>query len=111
MSTTRPPAGRAGRFIVRRDRPQTDGRDWRVVLSRHSREDLALMAAAERVKEWARANGEITEGTTISVVDTEDGGTVFVMKYLGYDRNDIDNALETLRRTGFTLEEVAKNGR
>lgn len=47
----------------------------------------AFRKVCEVIQQWAASEGAITPGTTVSIVDTNDGGNLFVAEYLGYEVN------------------------
>lgn len=97
-----------GRFEVRVITPQPSGPGVRSVYTRTSKLELGLMALGEIARQWANAHGNVPVGTTADVIDTNDGGPVAQLKFLGFEPETLDGALHTLRTNGFPdIQEVA----
>lgn len=97
-----------GRFEVRVYVPATDGPGTRSTYSRTSKLEIALMGMSEIVRQWANVHGAVKPRVTVDVVDTNDGGIVAQLKFLGFETGTMDAALNTLRTNGFPdIREVA----
>jgi len=68
----------------------TGGRPQDRVTQRLSGHNTSV-AAFERLigvlQQWAASEGAVTPGTRASIVDTNDGGELAVIQYLGYEAN------------------------
>lgn len=97
-----------GRFEVRVLTPSTAGAGTRTVYLRTSKLELGIMALADIARKWANDHGAVPAGTVADVIDTNDGGPVAQLKFLGFEPGTLDGALHTLRANGFpNLQEVA----
>lgn len=70
------------------------------------------MQLAEIARTWANAHGQVRAGTTVDLIDTNDGGPVAQLKFLGFEEGTLDSALNTLRANGFSgAQEITPTGR
>lgn len=61
------------------------GNPTRTVVSHHATEHSAFGRVCEILGQWGDSHGAVPVNTTVSIVDTNDGGTVFAATYLGYE--------------------------
>lgn len=59
----------------------------RHTVSEHIREDAAMGAVVNVLKQWAASQGAVQPGTKVVIADRNDGGQVFKMEYLGFNED------------------------
>lgn len=96
----------AGRFEVRVATPAHEGAATRSTYTRTSKLELGLLSLGEIARTWANAHGAVRPGTTVDLIDTNDGGPVAQLRFLGFEEGTLDDALNTLRVNGFSATEV-----
>lgn len=62
-----------------------DGKPSKIKKSGHGQTRLAFAAVCDILKQWAASEGAITPGTVVSIVDTNDGGNLLLLTYLGFE--------------------------
>ena len=77
------------RFVVEITSTDADRKPTRQQVSTHAVESASLRAICAIIQQWAAMEGAVTAGTTVSIVDTTDGGVLFSAKYLGYEPNTL----------------------
>ncbi len=83
-------AGRGGpRFEVWIATHPPEGEPTKIKRSGHTTPRLAIGAVTEILKQWAASEGAITQGTTVSIVDTNDGGHLLTVQYLGFETDNL----------------------
>lgn len=74
--------------------------------SGHHQQRPAFLAVCDIVKQWAASEGAITPGTTVSIVDTNDGGNLLVLAYLGFEPATITGMVATWPGTQRPMREA-----
>lgn len=110
MTDNRGPVRRPLRYEVRVRGVYGTGNAFNISKTRAAKLDVAIMAVMEVGRTWAVQNGSVLPGTTVSLVDTNDGGEVMSLRWNGFDCNTLEEALRILGAQGFQLKEVADNG-
>lgn len=101
----------SGRFEVRVFVPSPPGPGTRSTYLRTSRIETGLAGLSGMAKAWANNHGEVAPGTTVDLIDVTDGGPVAQLKFLGFNEDTLDNALNVLKSNGFSdMEQVAEPG-
>ena|SRR5687767_15422146 len=72
-----------------------DGDTTRTKRSSHHAPRLAISAVCDILKQWAASEGAITPGTLVSIVDTNDGGQLLTMQYLGFEASNLLGSVAT----------------
>lgn len=80
-------SGRPRTFNVRVSRSVAGEEHFDNLLSKHVQMSGAWSKALGILAQWAQSEGAVTPGTTISIIDTNDGGKLFTATYLGFEPN------------------------
>lgn len=75
----------ARRLQVVVDGQTEQGRRTRTVISHHATEHSAFTRVIEIMRQWSDSHGATPVGTTVSIIDSADGGTLFFARYLGFE--------------------------
>ena len=110
MSNRPNPVRQPLRFEVRVAGMYRTGTPFNIAKTRAAKIGTAVIAALEIGRKWASNPDDVLPRTTIRVVDLHDGATVMLLHWSGFDPQELDIAVEALRDSGFTLEEVTSNG-
>jgi hypothetical protein len=74
-------------FDVRVSGKEPNGTVYNNRMSLHATMDAAWNAAIAILIRWGQAQGALHEGTTVSIIDTRDGGRLFAAVFLGFEPN------------------------
>lgn len=72
-----------------------EGGATRTKRSSHHRPLQAMLAVCDIIKQWAASEGAITPGTLVSIVDTNDGGQLLTLQYLGFEASNLLGSVAT----------------
>lgn len=110
MVNDRAPVRRPLRFEVRVSGMYRTGAPFNISRSRSAKIDAAMLAVLDIGRAWVANPDDVSPATTVRLVDLNDGATIMLLHWNGFDPQELETALEVLRDNGFTLEEVTKHG-
>jgi hypothetical protein len=65
----------------------SNGAPYNNRISLHATMEAAWAAMMDIVTKWGQAQGAVSPGAKVSIVDTRDGGILFSAEYLGFEPN------------------------